>query len=357
MPGEIRRLRFVASRLFVITVLSLIGCAPSTGARQASPSPASSSPVVALNPSNGTAVKELVETPAGTESKQAEPIEGRLLVATTRYAPNSASDLPGNYRLAWMSSAGVQPLPIPGDSQGVTDATVDPNGQTIVAIVGTNQIERVSADGSGASEILSALPTLNAIQPSAYLSVSWSGAQQVLVRQTFPGGLFFVDLRTGDIRILPRGGIAPVMSPNGQEIALGDAARESFYSIYLTDPQFLSVHKLTRDSVTEAAPTWSPDGRWVAYAANPGLDDPRPTIAWEVRVVHPDGSGQETLLPRRDGTSFPTIRWSPDGKQLAVTSDDVADHRRQIEILDRDGGPPRKLGSSAENDVILGWVR
>lgn len=56
-------------------------------------------------------------------------------------------------------------------------------------------------------------------------------------------------------------------------------------------------------------PAWSPDGQWIAYTHNA---DGR----MNVRMVHPDGTGDVALTQFEDGTQTGGLSWSPDGKRI-----------------------------------------
>lgn len=88
----------------------------------------------------------------------------------------------------------------------------------------------------------------------------------------------------------------------------------------------------------------SPDGRRVAYTlAVPEAD------AWrvELRVVATDGTGDRRLA---DGGA---PSWSPDGRLLAYAARDASG--RQIWLLDPDGGTPRRLTEAAGGVVEWRW--
>ena len=58
---------------------------------------------------------------------------------------------------------------------------------------------------------------------------------------------------------------------------------------------------LTSDPGWDGGPTWSPDGRAIAYASGTGID-----------VVNADGSDRRTLAPNRGVLHLPVARWGHD---------------------------------------------
>jgi Tol biopolymer transport system component len=77
-------------------------------------------------------------------------------------------------------------------------------------------------------------------------------------------------------------------------------------------------------------PSWSPDGREVLYAIDPG---PGPPGDKAVMVVGADGRDPQLLV---DGAYLPV--WSPDGQQIAYETTDG-----KLTIAGRDGSDPRTV--------------
>jgi TolB protein len=62
-----------------------------------------------------------------------------------------------------------------------------------------------------------------------------------------------------------------------------------------------------------AEPTWSPDGKWLAFTTTALVDD---SVSSDLHVIRSDGKARELVLRNASGPS-----WSPDGKRIAVMRD------------------------------------
>lgn len=92
------------------------------------------------------------------------------------------------------------------------------------------------------------------------------------------------------------------------------------------------------------SPTWSPDGRNLAYVS---FETGKPVV-----IVHDVSSGRRRVVAGFKGSNSAPA-WSPDGRQLAVTLS--RDGGSQIHILDVEGGGTRRLTQSSAIDTEATW--
>ena len=121
----------------------------------------------------------------------------------------------------------------------------------------------------------------------------------------------------------------PSWSPDGKQIAYVYEAQNSI-QLWLMDADGRNKQQLTSEG-GNLAPNWSPDGSKIAYAHGVAGE------GFKIWVMNADGGEPYPLL----GTADPSIdenvpRWSPDGQQLAFTSN-RRDGRYEIWIVDVDG--------------------
>ena len=143
---------------------------------------------------------------------------------------------------------------------------------------------------------------------------------------------------------------APTWSANGRWIAFfrpnllrGDGA-----GIYTLSAAGQRLRRVTRLS---GVPAWSPDGRWIAFTGDSG----------RIYRVRPDGS--DLRLITRHGTG--NVEWSPNGKKLSFTR--IVDvsrgrdgapaprYRGEVDVVDADGRNLHRVTNTDEDAGAASW--
>jgi Tol biopolymer transport system component len=95
--------------------------------------------------------------------------------------------------------------------------------------------------------------------------------------------------------------------------------------------------RLTTAPDVEALPSWSPDGKRLAFMSAADLES-----SGDICVINADGTGLQNLTDTADVFET-TPSWSPDGTQIAYVTWSGEDH--QIHVMDSDGSGSRLVAS------------
>ena len=124
--------------------------------------------------------------------------------------------------------------------------------------------------------------------------------------------------------------------------------RDGNPEIYVMDADGGNPRNLTNNRDKDYSPSWSPDGKRIVFMSNRDghLRDDIPGIStYEIYVMDADGGNPQNLTndPRDDRNPS----WSPDGKRIAFASDrdgfknDDLIITDEIYVMDADGGNPQ----------------
>lgn len=201
------------------------------------------------------------------------------------------------------------------------------------------------------------------------LGVTWSHAPAPPPAKGLSGRIVFSSDRDGDFDVYtmnadgtgrrqltnaPGDDTNPSWSPDGKRIAFeSERAHQSpdpskvTAEIYVVNADGGGLKRLTSNAAEDWGPRFSPDGTRIAFASastQPGWD-------FDVVVVNADGGGLTDLTPGPGRDFAPD--WSPDGKQIVFASDDDGDY--DLYVVSSAGGSPAKLFNGPYPDTTPAW--
>ena len=127
--------------------------------------------------------------------------------------------------------------------------------------------------------------------------------------------------------------------------------RDGNRSIYVMNDDGSDVRRLTDTPFKIANPTWSPDGRQIAFLMDIETD-PKPWAQYDVFVMNADGSRQRNLTEHPQLDASPS--WSPDGKQIAFISERAAHAISEIFVMALASRNVRQL-TNIKSAISVSW--
>ncbi len=242
----------------------------------------------------------------------------------------------GNGDLYWVNPAGK-------DLRRLTESEApdwaplwSPDGRRIAHVSGIGadaEIYLLNADGSGHRRL-----TENGVWDYPR---SWSADGRTLLTETVPPGgrniaIAILDVESGRIRYLTDGRYSdgdPTWSPNGRQIAFS-SDRDGNREIYVMDPDGTTVRRLTDHPAWDGHPYWSPDGSRILFESNRG-----PGETFEVLTMLANGRRLRRLTDNAVDDKHPS--WSPDGASVIFESH--RDGRMGLFLRRADGTGERNL--------------
>ena len=158
---------------------------------------------------------------------------------------------------------------------------------------------------------------------------------------------------------------SPSWSPDGKRIAFLSDRDGHFMNgiptteIYVMDADGRNQQNLTNNPSYDSSPSWSPDGKRIAFDSN---RDGR--FNFEIYVIDTDGRNLQRLTNNPDPNGHPDDRypsWSPDGKRIVFSArrEGHVVHNRdityEIYVMDADGGNEQRLTDNRNNDWYPAW--
>lgn len=163
-----------------------------------------------------------------------------------------------------------------------------------------------------------------------YTAGAWSPDSRKFAYIVFADGdneIVIADVESGRVerRIHPDeiGAMSTVAwSPDGRTLAVAGIAGGAS-DLFLYDLTTNALRRITNDRYAELHPSFSPDGRSLAFATDRGEDTRLDLLTFgEMRLAIADvASGDVTLLPVIAGAKMINPQWAPSGRSLLFVSD------------------------------------
>lgn len=110
------------------------------------------------------------------------------------------------------------------------------------------------------------------------------------------------------------------LSPDDHTLAFVSTREGGTANVWLLDLARHEYTNLTKNAGGNFRPSWSPDGKWIAFSSGRDTKPGRAEPSWEllqstaVYIVHPDGTGLKRLTELGGYAGSP--QWSQDGRRI-----------------------------------------
>src|SRR3990172_2281313 len=141
--------------------------------------------------------------------------------------------------------------------------------------------------------------------------------------------------------------IRPTWSPDGKKIAFRRTDPGPNFEIYVMNANGTGERNLTNDPAFDFDPDWSPDGKRIAFAS-----DRSASGASAVYTMRANGTDVRKLTD--DSLDAFDPAWSPHGDKIAF-SDNASGGESDLFVMDADGTDVTQLFETPENETPATW--
>ena len=207
---------------------------------------------------------------------------------------------------------------------------------------------------------------------------TWSPSGRMLAT-TARWRIVVVDLDTHTAQeVGPPGGVSqPKWSPTADWLAFsGSSGSEPpyQYDIYIMHSDGTGLTSITNDAREDDHPTWSPDGRLIAFLERRPQEERRdapailphapgvppieglpsaPEYTYAIWVMNADGTNQRQLTEEVATGDEPL--WSPDGRWIAYKTSKFCSSGDHLWVVPIDGSPPQEVAADLHGIGAIAW--
>jgi Tol biopolymer transport system component len=146
-----------------------------------------------------------------------------------------------------------------------------------------------------------------------------------------------VESNGGGLKEIARNARAPAWSPDGRRVAFESDMNPVARTVTIARADGSRPARV--QAINHGGPVWSPTGGEIAFQAQ----RTEGSRTW-INLVRPDGTSRRWLAPGRNPT------WSPDGRRLAFI-----DNSNRLITMTRDGKRKRRVSRAGESVVASAW--
>jgi TolB protein len=145
--------------------------------------------------------------------------------------------------------------------------------------------------------------------------------------------IFVVDITTKKIATLIAGGTNtyPSWSPDGKRIAFRRMIGDMNSEVFIANSDGTGVQNITNHMAFDGWPSWSPDGARIAFSSNRRAN-------YQIHVMNADGTDVHLVANTEGRATEP--RWSMDGKLIYFSNCKKVDFGGDCQIMVAEA-PPR----------------
>ena len=130
--------------------------------------------------------------------------------------------------------------------------------------------------------------------------------------------------------------------------------RDGNPEIYVMDADGGNQQRLTENRHDDWDPSWSPDGKRIAFVSKRDKKVKNFVPTFEIYVMDADGGNQQRLTENRQNDL--SLSWSPNSERIAFAVDGKGNFENfEIYVMDADGGNQQRLTENRQNDLSLSW--
>jgi Tol biopolymer transport system component len=255
-----------------------------------------------------------------------------------------ASDRDGNSEIYTINTDGGRLTRLTDNDVYDGECTWSPDGSKIAFVSkrdGNYEIYTMNVDGSDVTRLTD--------DPANDFSPAWSPNNQIIAFMTERNG-------NPDIYLMHADGsgvnpfitsqskdMSPAWSHTNPELAfVSDQAEDGIFDLYIADTKG-QVRRITQGMGKVYTPNWSPNGRYIAFAADDGQNI-------DIYIIKPDGTDLQQITDDKAKDYLP--KWSPDSNYIMFVSE--RDGNPDIYIAN-EAGDVQRVTAHMGMDTNPGW--